>query len=35
MHAPKQAASGEDAVSFQDLIGRSGQGRISSPDDDV
>jgi hypothetical protein len=27
MHAPKQAASGEDAVSFQDMIGQSGQGR--------
>jgi hypothetical protein len=27
MHARKQAASGEDAVSFQDLIGRCGQWR--------
>lgn len=27
MHAPRQVASGEDAVSFQDLIGQSGQWR--------
>lgn len=27
MHAPKQAAGGEDALSFQGLIGKSGRWR--------